>query len=141
MSASSRYGFDFLNVPVKNAGWMITFNEDYDSTGTYNYTVPAGAFAGYSAWTIDPCPKWGRFCFTFLKRRDALPIVLRVRTKTYLQFAGPLPPTEQVLLINSDVYSEQFGGAGLARGDIFMTSDPDRFDLRIVMTFPPLRDD
>ena len=141
VSASSRYGFDFINEPVKDGGWIITFNEEYVSTGTYTYTIPVGAFAGFGSYIVDPCPKWGRFCFTFLKRRDALPIFIRFRSRTYLEFGGPLPPTEQALLINSDVYSDQFGGAGLARGSLFLTTDPDRFDLRCVVTFPPLRDD
>ena len=141
VSASSRYNFDFINEPIKDAGWIATFLEDYVSTGTYNYTVPTGSVAGFGSYIIDPCPKWGRFCPTFLKRRYARPIFIRYWTRTYLQVGGPLPPTEQALLVNLGTYSDQFGGEGLARGSVFMTSDPDRVDLRIVVTFPPFRDD
>ena len=139
VSASSRYGFDFINEPVKDGGWRINFNEEYVSTGRYNYTIPAGSFVPIGSYIIDPCPKWSRFCFTFLKRRDALPIIIRFRPRTFVQFGGPSP--EQAILVNLDVFSEQFGGAGIVRGSIFMTDEADGYDLRSVMTFPPFRDD
>ena len=33
VSASSRYGFDFINEPINDGGWFVTFNEEYVSTG------------------------------------------------------------------------------------------------------------
>ena len=145
--AATKCGFDFLNVPMLDAGWSLAFFQDHPpTTGNVSEIVPAGSFSVFGSYIIDVCGRAHdshRFCHNILlPKRSRGPVFIKYRTRTVI----PLSPSlsEPAFLVNCDLQNEFFG-EGIIRGTVFLTgvraSDGIRlWDGRYVLTFPPLRE-
>ena len=52
--AATKCGYDFLNIPVHDAAWILQFGNDHPPTsGNVNETVPAGSFSVFGSCIID----------------------------------------------------------------------------------------
>ena len=119
-SAIRRDRAQFFNKRVDFAGWRVSFENDFVSQGTFEGTVPKGAFSTAGSYVVRPCEgeRYGN-CKNILRPKNpAKPIFITSKTR---DFVSPIQPGN-FLIVDFDLHSADFG-AGRARGLFQMTGN------------------
>ena len=145
--AATKCGYDFLNVLVNDAAWILQFGNDHPpASGNVNETVPAGSSAVFGAYIIDICGgeyNSHRFCTNILQaKRSRGPLIIHYQSRVYVP-PPQLPLTTPFLLSDCLLENEDFG-PGTLRGLGFLdglrdTDNKQLWDGKYVLTFPPTR--
>ena len=126
--AATKCGYDFLNIPIHDAAWILQFGNDHPPTsGNVNETVPAESFSVFGSYIIDICGgeyNSHRFCTNILQpKRSRGPLFIRYQSRVFIG-----PPTAQLsepfLVVNCDLVSDDLG-RGIIRGTLFVDGERD----------------
>ena len=76
----------FFNKRVDYAGWILTFTEDFNSTGTFTGMVPKDAFATIGSYVIRPCEgvPYGKCRNILNPANPSNPIFITTETRTLI---------------------------------------------------------
>ena len=111
VSASAGDQIQLYNAPLSNGGWAVLIQNEYQSTGELNITMPAGVGTFFGHYIILPCKNQVGRCKSVINpQRPREPIVIHFKTQRYFLFnQAPHAFTYVDLDLFSDVLGEGYG--------------------------------
>ena len=115
-SATHKDRAQFFNKRVDYAGWLLKFEKDFVSQGTFKGTVPKDGISVVGSYVIRPCERERHGTCTNILRpgNPAEPIFIAFTVRGFL---GP-PEPEVSAILNLSLESSEFGkgsGVGVLR--------------------------